>query len=316
MPAGNSMAANDAPTPLVDQGSSLAGRKIAYFLGVPLAVAIYAGLNNWQMQEIAGIQATILFYLAHSILPWWMTCAATYLCMKSLARWKPPWLLLLLLGHFTGCLLVLPYSNWLTSVFELRWPMLKIGPEFGPLLSAEYWGYLLRAGVIWIGVNVAFDRFVGLPLYRYTIPRGYDKPDKAALPAEQPEIANPPAEETTRQDGWKIKPPVFLGRLPARLKPEELLAIKAEQHYIRIYTPNREYMVLYRFSDAIRELDGSLGIQVHRSYWVNTRAVESVHARAKSFHLSLPGGTKIPVSIPYQGMVRDMARNEQWPIRG
>jgi LytTr DNA-binding domain len=291
-------------------------RGLAYYLGVPLSVAIYAGLNNWQMQEIAGFPATILFYLAHSLLPWWLTCGSTHLWMKLLAHWKPAWLVLLLLGHVTGCLLVLPYSNWLTTAFEIRWPSLTVGPEFGPLLSAEFWGYLLRAGIIWIGVNVAFDRFVGLPLYRYAIPRGYDEPANEAVTLSAGGTGSRTVDGHEERNTLRAALPAFLSRLPARLELDELLAIKAEQHYIRVYTPNREYMVLYRFSDAIRELDNRKGVQVHRSYWVNTASVASICTRAKDFHLSLASGAKIPVSIPYQGMVRELARTERWPVRG
>ena len=294
-------------------------RRLAYYLGVPLSVAIYAGLNNWQMQEIAGFPATILFYLAHSLLPWWLTCSSTHLWMKVLARWKPAWLVLLLLGHVTGCLLVLPYSNWLTSVFEQVWPELNIGPEFSPMLSGAFWAYLLRAGIIWIAVNVAFERFIGLPLYRYEIPRGYDAPasEAVAASAAKPAIADEsPIDAPAGTNNQETHLPAFLSRLPARLQPEEILAIKAEQHYIRVYTPKREYMVLYRFSDAVHELDSSNGTQVHRSYWVNVASIESVCTRAKDFHLSLAGGAKIPVSIPYQGMVRELARSQRWPVRG
>ena len=45
-------------------------RYIAYFFGVPMTVAIYAGLNNWEMQNIAGLTPSLFFYLAHSMLPW------------------------------------------------------------------------------------------------------------------------------------------------------------------------------------------------------------------------------------------------------
>jgi hypothetical protein len=59
--------------------------------------------------------------LRHALLPWWITCASTTTLKLALARWKPPWLMLLLLGNVVGCLLVLPYSNWLTGTYEARW---------------------------------------------------------------------------------------------------------------------------------------------------------------------------------------------------
>jgi len=282
--------------------SNLSWRHIAYYFGVPLVFAVYAGLNNWEMQQIAGFPASILFYSAHSLLPWWLTCATTTLSMKALSRWKPPWLILLLLGHTISSLLVVPYSSWLAGIYEARWHELKIAGEFAPVFSNDVWMYL-RAGIVWIGVNFVFDRFVGLPLYRYQIPRGYEAAE------------NGKAVDVDSQSGWGERPPGFLGKLPAILEPSEILAIKAEQHYIRVYTPNKEYMILYRFSDAVRSLDESLGQQVHRSFWVNTSAIESVHPRAKEFYIRISTGTDIPVSTPYQGMVRELARSARIPLR-
>lgn len=299
--ATNSPTTPAKPTSLMTE---LSWRHIGYFVGVPLAVAIYAGLNNWEMQQIAGIWASLAFYVAHSILPWWTTCLLTTATKVSLARWKPPWLAILLIGHTLGCLVVTYFSNWLTGIYESSWPQLEITGQVVPLLSAEFWIYWARAGVIWVGINFLFDRFFGLPLYRYVIPRGYDV---------TPDNGRP---DRTAGDNWDKRPPGFIDRLPAALNPEEVLAIKAEQHYIKIYGSNKDYMILYRFSDAVRELDESLGQQVHRSWWVNTSAIQSVQAKAKDFRIKLKTGTEIPVSGPYQGLVRELARNRRLPLRG
>jgi hypothetical protein len=289
-----------------NQGGSIAlsmsWRHLFYYVGVPLIVAIYAGVNNWEMQNVAGFQASLVFYTAHSLLPWWITCLSTTALMKALSRWKPPWLALLILGHTLGCLIVLPYSNWLTGIYAERWPALILGNEIGPVYSLAFWKYWLQAGVVWVGINYIFDGFVGLPLYRYVIPRGFDN---------EAHIDN-----GLTENSWGERTPGFIKRLPAALKPEEVLAIKAEQHYIRVYSPTKEYMVLYRFSDAIRALEEPLGKQVHRSYWVNTSAIESVCTRAKDFHIRIATGAEIPVSTPYQGMVRELARTTPLTVRG
>jgi hypothetical protein len=294
--------ASGAGNPPVQPRSDLNWRRLAYYVGVPLVFAIYASLNNWEMLNIGGVQASLLFYLAHSLLPWLTTCSITTVLMRVLARWKPPWALLLILGHTLACLIVVPYSSWLATIYEARWPELHITGASGVVLTDTLWMYL-RAGIIWFGVNFIFDRFLGLPLYRYEIPRGYGSQEK-------------PTSGNSRQVGWGKHTPGFIERLPAALDPEEVLAIKAEQHYIRVFSPDKEYMVLYRFSDAIRELDESLGSQVHRSYWVNRTAIQSVHARAKDFHVRIGAATDIPVSTPYQGMIRELARSARLPLRG
>lgn len=280
----------------------LSWRHLAYFVGVPLTVATYAALNNWEMQHIAGLGPGLFFYLAHSMLPWWTTCLLTTGTKATLATWKPPWLLILMIGHTLGCLVVTYFSNWLTGIYETAWPQLEITGQVVPLLSGEFWIYWARAGIIWIGINFLFDRFFGLPLYRYVIPRGYE--------------SGPLTANTHAEGGWPGKSPGFIDRLPAALKPEEVLAIKAEQHYIKVLSPEKDYMVLYRFSDAVRELDELLGHQVHRSWWVNTSSIDSVQARAKDFRIRLKNGADVPVSGPYQGMIRELARNQRLPMKG
>lgn len=276
---------------------------IAYFVGVPLVVATYAGLNNWEIRHALGVWLTLAFYASHAFVPWWFTCACTFLAKHLLSTFRPPWLLLLLLGHIASSLTVLPYTNWITAIFETPLAAEQQHP-FTTYLSLDYWNYLLRAGVIWFGINFLFDRFLRLPLYRYVIPRGYDTG------------AGTEAPQTIDASDWGDHVPGFIQRLPLMLAPEDVLAIKAEQHYVKVITPDKNYMVLYRFSDAINELSSRPGQQVHRSYWTHTDAIKAVNAKAKDFYVLLENGEKIPVSGPYQGLIRELARTKKIPLQG
>jgi len=292
------------------EGSAAVWTKLAYYVGVPLAVALYAGLNNWEIRHAAGTLGSLSFYAAHAFLPWWTTCGLTLAFMRLLKRWKPPWLVLLALGHFVSSFLVVPYSNWLTGLYETSLPELALEHTLTVYFSADFWAYLSRAGIIWLGINFLFDRFFKLPLYRYSIPRGYD----GIQSPEAPTDAAPSSAAGT--DSWPGGIPAFIHRLPTPLQPDEILIIKAEQHYIKVITPERSYMVLYRFSDVINEIDPKLGQQVHRSYWINTGAIEAVHAKAKDFFIIMRNKDHVPVSGPYQGMVRELARSSGLPLKG
>lgn len=283
----------------------LSGTHLAYFVGVPSVIAFYAGLNNWEIRHAVGIGGSLTFYAAHAYLPWWTTCLSTTFFKRVLAQWKPPWLLLLLLGHCLGASIVLPYSNWLMGLYESAIAGLGVTHSQTEFLSAEFWMYMTRAGAIWFGINFLFDRFFGLPLYRYVIPRGCSDTVAAAADAAAPLTGHE----------WDGHTPAFISRLPNKLTPDDIVAIKAEQHYIKIFGPEKNHMVLYRFSDAVNELPPELGKQVHRSYWVKTGAIASVHARAKDFYLNMVNGQKVPVSGPYQGMIRELARTENIEVK-
>lgn len=274
-------------------------RLLAFYLGVPIIVALYGGLNNWQLLEIAGYGPALAFYAAHAILPWLTTCALTSLAMLTLAHWKPPPYILMAIGSLAAAFVTLPYTNWLTEAWETRWPIEQLQQQIAPLFSAEFWRYTASATIVWFVVNFIFDRFLGLPRYRYVIPRGYDFHNSSARQSKE-----------KHQNDSRPSPnvPGFMERIPAALSVDEVLAIKAEQHYIRVFTREREYLLLYRFSDAARELGSDIGLQVHRSYWVNRKAIDCIKPRAKKFLIKLVTGAEIPVSTPYHAMVKELAR--------
>ncbi|WP_029008591.1 LytTR family DNA-binding domain-containing protein [Azospirillum halopraeferens] len=100
------------------------------------------------------------------------------------------------------------------------------------------------------------------------------------------------------------RPPAFLDRIPPRLG-RELLALEMEDHYVRVHTPLGSDLILMRLRDAVAELDGADGLQVHRSHWVAARAVTAVERRGDGrLILVLSTGRRVPVSRRYAAAVR------------
>ena len=88
-------------------------------------------------------------------------------------------------------------------------------------------------------------------------------------------------------------------RLMKRIKPEargELLALEMEDHYLRVHTARGSDLILHRLSDALNEVAGLDGLQVHRSYWVARAAVQAVERDGRRLALVLKNGLKVPVS--------------------
>lgn len=96
----------------------------------------------------------------------------------------------------------------------------------------------------------------------------------------------------------------FLRRIPAALG-RELHAIQAEDHYLRVYTAAGSDLILHRFSDALGELEGVGGLQVHRSWWVARNGVADVVRRERKLFIVLKDGTEAPVSRTYAPAVRE-----------
>ncbi|WP_370156077.1 LytTR family DNA-binding domain-containing protein [Ferrovibrio sp.] len=90
-------------------------------------------------------------------------------------------------------------------------------------------------------------------------------------------------------------PAAFLNRIPPPLG-RELLALQAEDHYLRIHTAKGSALILFRLRDALAELGGLDGLQVHRGWWVARRAVAG-HGRSDGrTELRLSNGLVVPVS--------------------
>lgn len=89
----------------------------------------------------------------------------------------------------------------------------------------------------------------------------------------------------------------FATALPPDLRTS-IVALNAEDHYLRVHTERGDSLIHHRFSDAVREL-GDAGVQVHRSWWVVTSAVERVERDGDRHVLVLRGGVRAPVSRTY-----------------
>lgn len=99
-------------------------------------------------------------------------------------------------------------------------------------------------------------------------------------------------------------PPRFLERVPARLRGAAIHAVSSEDHYLRIHTERGSDLILMRLSDAVAELEGLEGAQVHRSWWVARDAVLGARRGDGRATLTVKGGIEAPVSRRYAPALR------------
>jgi membrane protein implicated in regulation of membrane protease activity len=93
-------------------------------------------------------------------------------------------------------------------------------------------------------------------------------------------------------------------RLSAKRRAAKLIAVEAEDHYVRIHTDSGSELVSMRFSEAVEELCQAHGYQLHRSWWVSADAIEAVRWRRGSGEARLAGGLTAPVSRSYAGALK------------
>ncbi len=83
-------------------------------------------------------------------------------------------------------------------------------------------------------------------------------------------------------------------------KVKHVTRVTVRDHYVDVYTDLGIETLLMRFSDAIAELEGQHGRQVHRSHWISYEAVSDLKKKNGRMFLTLIDGSEVPVSRSYQ----------------
>jgi len=88
----------------------------------------------------------------------------------------------------------------------------------------------------------------------------------------------------------------FRLRLSAKRRTAALIAIEAEDHYLRVHTDAGDELITARFGDALAELAAAPGFQTHRSWWVAADAIDDVKWLRGRGEARLKCGLTVPIS--------------------
>ncbi|MEM8492612.1 MAG: LytTR family DNA-binding domain-containing protein [Pseudomonadota bacterium] len=80
---------------------------------------------------------------------------------------------------------------------------------------------------------------------------------------------------------------------------EQVIALKAEEHYVKVFTDSADRLVLQQFNGAVSAMPDDCGLQVHRSWWIADHAVVSAHRGGRRWRLVLSNQLRVPVSDSY-----------------
>ncbi len=97
----------------------------------------------------------------------------------------------------------------------------------------------------------------------------------------------------------------FRKRLSARRRTARLIAVEAEDHYLRVHTDAGDELITARFADALAELAAAPGFQTHRSWWIAADAIEAASFRRGSGEVRLAGGLTAPLSRSHAPRLRE-----------
>lgn len=89
--------------------------------------------------------------------------------------------------------------------------------------------------------------------------------------------------------------PMLLDRLSPAFKGP-IIALQSEDHYVRVHGMGSSELVLLRLRDAITEMSGVAGEQVHRSWWVSRGGIDSLEQVGRAWLIRLRNGETAPVA--------------------
>lgn len=99
--------------------------------------------------------------------------------------------------------------------------------------------------------------------------------------------------------------PQFWAQLPPSHSDAELIAIRAEDHYLRLFTTKGETLILLSLHEAVTQLEGIEGARTHRSWWVAKAHVLGHSRRGGALSLKMTGDLDIPISRKATPTLRD-----------
>jgi len=111
--------------------------------------------------------------------------------------------------------------------------------------------------------------------------------------------AAPAAEQPASAVASSAPNPSAGPRLLERLSPAQrqpIIALETEDHYVRVHSEAGSTLILIRMRDAIAEMAGVEGMQVHRSWWVARSAVVGHENDGRALRLKLANGLLVPVA--------------------
>jgi hypothetical protein len=194
-------------------------------------------------------------------------------------------------------------AYWLLAVIGAGLVGIGVDTVVGPRVR----GFWLRIGLVALAMTVPVTPFVyalnavmlGLPRRPWLMPQLGGQVLVVALLmialralawrriVETRTIVVPPLPEAER---------AFRLRLSARRRGARLIALEAEDHYVRVHTDAGSELLSMRFSEAVAELALAHGYRLHRSWWAFADAIEAVRWNRGTGEARLAGGLVAPVS--------------------
>lgn len=235
-------------------------------------LAVVLSLVLWSLRPAAsdGFSGALrlLFWGLHVVvlLPLLYGAQSLLLRARMLSQW--PGAITVIGSGIIGALAFTPIAMGIDALFEAP---NDIADEGSLLQRAfeEFAGFVLPVTTVWFLINAR-------RLLQLSVPKL-----KEDTPRQVPQLSG------EERAFWELVP-AALGH--------DLVALSAEQHYLRVYTSKGETLILFALGRAIAATERFNGLQVHRSHWVALAHVVELQGTRRNMKCRLTNGLTVPIS--------------------
>jgi len=267
---------------------------LAFFFGIPLALAFLFSLVGIRLIQGMSYIDGLGYMVLHMLLAWWLTSAGAWTVRFLCRSWQPPVIALCIMGFIASMIPAAVLFQKLGDLYASWYPVFAANRAdvVVPSWTLEYLAHFARYSIPALPLFMA-------GVYGYRALTGVDWLGYAAATDETGQAEN------AAVDGQTARQVARAGLISGSKLAQnaEIIAIKAEQHYIHIWSDQGKDMVRYRFKDVPFSLHGCNGEQVHRSWWVNFDQVRDVRKAGRSLELEMTDGSVVPVSLAHRNIV-------------
>ncbi len=183
-----------------------------------------------------------------------------------------------------GALMMWALNSLVGVLCPPHWPRAAIGALAGALGILPLM-LLVAAGMALAGLDLPPAGYAGLLPYVAPTVIGISVLVQVLRPGQDDTASVASADPST---GLFARLPPELGR--------DIIAVQAQDHYVKVSTTRGSHLVLMRLSDAAAELASLGGMQIHRSWWVNLAHASGLEKPdTGGVRLVLRNGIRVPV---------------------
>lgn len=282
---------------------------ITLYLIVPVGIGAVLGWYRAGYASDYPLAVSLLDWLMNFVALWIAFDLGSRLIAFLLRPWTPPLWGILVVGGVAGVAVSRPLRSAIREITSSLVPNVPSEIAFPPNLVWEEYVFAYASVIavpilIWVVVNYIYVEALDVPRFGH-VPKKSD-----AKHTSRVSVAN--AENQGSTATLPLHQLDFVKKLSGG-PHTEIGALQAEDHYLRVHTNQNNELIRYRFSDALEEVQHLPGLQVHRSFWINTTAIDHIRRSGRSYEIVLKSGLEVPVSRSYRYAVKEAGLLQNFP---